>query len=132
MDVDAAERFLVTGSSDKTARVWDLATGRQLAVLRPPIGVGNDGMVYAVAISPDARTVAVGGQQGFFAKKPATTQPNCGGFELYMFRHTCLMRWAPTHGPLGFGLLAGLYIYPPLSADYSRRDGKSPKCREWA
>ncbi|WP_447975442.1 caspase family protein [Nitrospira sp. Kam-Ns4a] len=63
--VDAANRVLVTGSDDKTARVWDLATGRLLQILRPPIGEGNEGKIYAVAISPDGRTVAAGGWTGY-------------------------------------------------------------------
>src|SRR5262245_58141773 len=33
---DAAGRWAVTASHDKTARVWEVASGRQLAVLRPP------------------------------------------------------------------------------------------------
>src|SRR5262252_3821441 len=41
--VDAAGRYLVTASVDKTARVWELATGRLLRTLRPPIGEGNEG-----------------------------------------------------------------------------------------
>ncbi len=62
---DTANRYLVTGSQDKTARVWDLRTGTLLRTLRLPIGPGNEGKVYAVAISPDGRTVAVGGWTGF-------------------------------------------------------------------
>ena len=58
---DAAERFLVTASDDKTARVWDLRSGELLRVLRPPQGDGLDGMIYAVAISPDGATVAASG-----------------------------------------------------------------------
>ncbi|KHD07258.2 hypothetical protein PN36_24860 [Candidatus Thiomargarita nelsonii] len=68
MDVDAAERYLVTGSDDKTVRVWSLSDGRLLRVLRPPMGKGHEGKVYAVAISPHGETVAVGGwtsQSGF-------------------------------------------------------------------
>src|ERR1044071_3269642 len=61
ISVDASNRYLVTASDDKTARVWELATGRLLRVLRPPIGEGDEGKLYAVAISPDGRTVAVGG-----------------------------------------------------------------------
>lgn len=63
--VDAANRFLVTGSDDKTARVWDLATGRLLRVIRPPVGEGTEGQVFAVAISPDGRTVAAAGWSGY-------------------------------------------------------------------
>ena len=58
---DAAERFVVTASDDKTARVWDLRTGELQKVLRPPQGDGQEGGVYAIAISPDGVTVAVGG-----------------------------------------------------------------------
>lgn len=61
MDTDAAGRFLVTASYDKTARVWDAGTGKLLQVLRPPQGEGDEGKLYAVAISPDGATVAVGG-----------------------------------------------------------------------
>lgn len=62
-DVDAMETMLVTGAPDKTARVWELKTGRPLAVLRLP-RQGQDGKIYAVAISPDGRSIAVGGWDG--------------------------------------------------------------------
>ncbi len=61
---DVANRFLVTGSMDKTARVWDLATGRLLRTMYPPIGPGSEGDVYSIAISPDGQTVALGGRSG--------------------------------------------------------------------
>lgn len=59
--IDRENRYLVTASDDKTARVWELASGKLLRVLRPPIGNRNDGRLYAIALSPDGRTVAVGG-----------------------------------------------------------------------
>lgn len=62
--VDAAARYLVTSSDDKTVRVWELPTGRLLTVLRPPVGSGHEGKLYAVALSPDGRTVACGGWTG--------------------------------------------------------------------
>jgi WD40 repeat protein len=62
--VDAAQRTLVTGSEDKTVRVWELASGRLLHTLRPPIGAGDEGKIYAVALSPDGRTVAAAGWTG--------------------------------------------------------------------
>jgi WD40 repeat protein len=64
IDVDGAERFLVSASDDKTARIWDLRSGKLLNILRPPIGEGDEGLLYAVAFSPDGKTVAVGGFTG--------------------------------------------------------------------
>ncbi|MBK7000377.1 MAG: caspase family protein [Rhodoferax sp.] len=58
---DAAGRFAVTASNDKTTRVWDTASGQLLHVLRPPMGTGDEGKLYAVALSPDGSTVAVAG-----------------------------------------------------------------------
>ena len=62
---DKAGRWAVTASDDKTARVWELSTGREVLVLRPPQDVGNEGKLYAVAMSPDGSTVAVGGWTGY-------------------------------------------------------------------
>ena len=60
-DVDREGRFAVTGSHDKTVRVWSLADGRLQRTIRLPAGPGNVGKVYAVAISPDGELVAAGG-----------------------------------------------------------------------
>lgn len=61
---DRAGRFGVTASEDKTARVWDVATGNQMMVLRPPQGAGTEGELSGVAISPNGETVALGGWTG--------------------------------------------------------------------
>ncbi len=52
---------LITVSHDKTVRTWDVATGEPLRVLRPPIGPGRAGQLFAAALSPDGRLLAVGG-----------------------------------------------------------------------
>jgi WD40 repeat protein len=62
--LDAANRYLVTGSEDKTVRVWELASGRLLRTIRPPIGADNEGKIFSVALSPDGQTVAAGGVTG--------------------------------------------------------------------
>ena len=64
VDTDAANKFAVTASWDKTARVWSLPDGRLHRILRLPIDFGRIGQAYAVAISPDGSTVAVGGWTG--------------------------------------------------------------------
>ena len=63
IDTDAANRFAVTASDDKTVRVWSLPDGKLQRILRLPISADdpNEGKAYAVAISPDGNTVAVGG-----------------------------------------------------------------------
>jgi WD40 repeat protein len=60
-DVDAAGRYAVTGSFDKTVRVWSIADGRPLRPIRLPAGPSGVGRVYAVAISPEGDVIAAGG-----------------------------------------------------------------------
>ena len=62
---DAQGRWAVTASVDKTARVWDVASGRLLQVLRPPLGEGDEGKLFAVALSPDGAVVAAAGATGY-------------------------------------------------------------------
>jgi hypothetical protein len=64
IDVDAAARYAVTASVDKTVRVWAADSGRLLRILRPPIGPGDEGKLNAVAITPDGSTIATAGHTG--------------------------------------------------------------------
>lgn len=60
-DIDAEGRVAVTGSHDRTVRVWDVESGKCKRTIRLPQGAGDLGKVYAVALSPDGRLVAAGG-----------------------------------------------------------------------
>jgi WD40 repeat protein len=52
---------LISVSLDKSIRIWDVDSGESLSVIRPPIGQGLGGGLYAAAMSPDGRMLAVGG-----------------------------------------------------------------------
>lgn len=65
ISADAAGRWIVTASEDKTARLWDGRSGQAAGVLRPPIGSESVGAIYAAVISPDGRSIALGGNSNF-------------------------------------------------------------------
>jgi RNA polymerase sigma factor (sigma-70 family) len=48
-----------TGSGDRTVKLWDASSGKELATLS-----GHEGMIEAVAISPDGKTLASGDNTG--------------------------------------------------------------------
>jgi WD40 repeat protein len=47
--------MLATAAEDQTVRLWEVATGRQQAVLRPK------GIALAVAFTPDGNSLVSGG-----------------------------------------------------------------------
>jgi WD40 repeat protein len=59
--VDAAGQFAVTGSDDRTVRVWSVADGKLLRTIWIPAGPAEVGSIRAVAISPDGSMIAAGG-----------------------------------------------------------------------
>ncbi|MFH0989401.1 MAG: caspase family protein [bacterium] len=58
---DPMGKYILTCSFDKTAKLWDAATGSLLHTYRVPIDLGNEGMLYACTLSPNAKIIAVGG-----------------------------------------------------------------------
>jgi hypothetical protein len=67
---------LATVSDDKTLRLWNLPEGTPRLTIRPPMGPGPEGELYAVAMAPDGARVAAGG----------FTAPSWDGrFAVYLF-----------------------------------------------
>ena len=54
-------RYLVSASDDKTIRVWDWKAGKTIKVLRGQTGPGDEGKLFAMALSPDGRWLAAAG-----------------------------------------------------------------------
>jgi WD40 repeat protein len=62
-DLDA-DGNLVTGSFDKTVKVWDIDRGYIKREFLGQIGPGSEGMVYTIDVSPDDKLLAVSGWMG--------------------------------------------------------------------
>ena len=58
---EQAGDFVVTGSADKTVRLWSGSDGKLKRTIYLPAGPDGNGAVSAVAVSPDGKVVAAGG-----------------------------------------------------------------------
>jgi len=63
--VDEPRRRLFTCSDDKTIRVWQMPETRLMSIIRIPIDHGHEGQLFALAISPDGKTLAAAGWTGW-------------------------------------------------------------------
>jgi WD40 repeat protein len=87
-------RTLATGSNDKTARLWEVASGREIAALR------HQGNVRSVAFSPDGRTLATGSESKTVLWEVAT------GKEIATLRHQDDV-WSVAFSPDGRTVVTG-------------------------
>jgi WD40 repeat protein len=89
---------IVSSSDDKVIRVWDIQTGKTVRTIRGQAGPGNEGKLYAIALSPDGKWLAAGGW----------THPECAGrcgdVRLYDFASGRLAGLFKGHTNVVFGL----------------------------
>src|SRR5207248_529441 len=73
---DRTGRTLVSGSLDRTVRIWDVLSDTLLHTLRLPVGPAPGGRIEAVALSPD----------GSLGAAAATTGLDVSGTRVYLFQ----------------------------------------------
>jgi len=103
--ISADGATLVTASDDKTVRVWDWQSGESRTILRGQIGPGNEGLVNALALSPDGTQVAVG---GYFGAHLAT-EPPFGDIRIFDTRSGRILRVLAGHA-----LVVDTLAYDPI------------------
>lgn len=94
MATDGKGQWLATASDDKTIRLWSLADGQLVSTLRPPIGSGREGMIYATAFSPDGSVIAAAGWTQFDRGANVVAED---GVSIYLFERASgrLLRHLP-------------------------------------
>src|SRR6516225_6087885 len=76
---------LVSAGDDKVIRVWDWQAGKTIRAIRGQAAPGPEGKIYAMALSPDARWLAVGGYLGSFTGKKPREDEDAHKVRLYDF-----------------------------------------------
>ena len=61
VSADRSCALVATASDDKTVKLWRMPGGKLLDTIRLPIGPGNDGKMFAVAMAPQGDWLAAGG-----------------------------------------------------------------------
>lgn len=64
ISTDTEGKYILTTSTDKTAKLWDGETGELIRTYRIPVKKGQQGRLFAGAISPKAEIIAIGGITG--------------------------------------------------------------------
>ena len=65
ISTNAAGKYILSSSNDKTARLWDAPSGTLLNTFRIPIGTANEGKIFACSLSPDGNIAALAGWTGY-------------------------------------------------------------------
>jgi WD40 repeat protein len=89
-------KYVVSASGDKVVRVWDITSGKTIRTVQGQIGDGDDGKIYAAALSPDGGHLAVGGW--------LADPPNSGVIRLHDFRTGDVVALLHGHTDVVYGL----------------------------
>ena len=84
---------IISASVDKTIRVWSSQTGREKRKILGQIGSGSEGMIYAIALTPDERYLAVGG----FILGTGNDGSRAGTIRIYNYQTGKLLQLLKSH-----------------------------------
>lgn len=76
--LSAHGQTMASASDDKTLRLWSMASGRLIKTLRVPIGLADEGRLWAVAMAPNGAWLATGGYTRGVTQAP-------GNYHIYLF-----------------------------------------------
>lgn len=91
---------IVTASDDKVIRVWDWQAGTTIRTIRGQVGPGEEGKIFALALSPDGRWLAAAG----WTAAHGSRTPCCGDIRLYDFASGELRALLRGHTDAAFAL----------------------------
>ena len=103
---------------DKVIRVWEWQTSKIVRTIRGQVGPGPEGTIYAMALSPDARLMAIGGHLGAVRGNKPPEDEEANPIRLYEFATDKLVTLLKGHtnvvlslafSPDGKRLISGSY-----------------------
>lgn len=89
--ITSDKRYAVSASDDKTIRIWDLRSQKEVRKILGQIGHGSEGKIFAIALSPDDKYLAVG---GWLHKK---CHGRCGDIRIFDFASGELIKRLDSH-----------------------------------
>lgn len=93
--------FAVSAGDDKTIRIWDWRAQKTVRIIRGQSGPGSQGQIYAMALSPDNRWLAVA---GWMAEGRGVMDEAVGDIRLYDFQRGELRALLRAHTDVVNGL----------------------------
>jgi len=114
-------RQLISAGDDKVIRVWSLQKAKTTRVIRANAGPGNNGKIYALALSSDGRWLAVGGSLGPVEHDRPPEQMSRHKIRLYDFATGGLVALLLGHKDVVRGLSFSPDSSKLISAGYDNR-----------